>query len=272
MSESTNNHEEAKEAGFSPEQPRGIVVMQGQTLTFPAGSIVFTFDGSEVPNLPPPLLGTHMAPYWLSAAVSHGISAQVLSHETNAAWKAEDESQQSETLETELIASMQAITSSAFALDALHAALLKVSPTPETTRMAWRKNKTRRSRQMFETLRRCFRLTEDNRRGIRQFFDAIFEYRDAAVHPPSSDQPVTCHPRLLIGLDPAFARFRARNAVIVVGHTVAIIGSASKSEKVTTEAVRQSMTSLRERVEPVVEAWERSAAGAEFARLVSRFS
>lgn len=249
---------EAEEAGFSPNEPGGVFIMRGQSLTLSEFTITEYDDGRIESDGPTLSTSVHMAPYWLDAAVGHAIAAEVASHRTNAAWKRDDPEGQRSAIEAEMLASMQAITSAAFALDALHAALLQAQPTPELTRQAWRKNRTKRSRQMFETLRRAVKIDTKSQKGIKGFLDQISSFRDEAVHPPARSQPATRHPRLPVSIDPTFCKFRTRNAIAAVGYTLGLIQNVAGSKDARTPQVAERMSALLELLEPIIERWKSS--------------
>ena len=173
-------------------------------------------------------------------------------------------------LNAELLASMQAITCAAFAIDALNASILKVLPTPSATKMAWRKNRTKRSRQIFETLRRAFKMGPQSRTKIKTLLDQLSDARDTAVHPPARSQRAQRHARLPVDVDPAFNMFRARYAIVAVGAAVELIESAAKAETAQHQGVSERMAALLELVHPIGSHWRRSKAGKLFKELQRR--
>lgn len=259
--------DEAHEAGFGGVPSSGIFIMRGQSLDISSFEISISDDGEVSATSPTLSTSTHMAPYWLEAAISHAREVHRLERATNEAFRNDDADAKATCLNAELIASMQAMACAAFAIDALHSALLKVQPTPPATKEAWRKNGTKRSRQIFETLRRIFKLCPKTSLTIRTFLDQLTAARDMAVHPPSRSRPAEKHARLPVGVDPAFNMFRARNAIVCVGLAVNLIDEISKAQTVKNSKVAERMAALHELVLPLQKRWRRTLAGKSFIEL-----
>lgn len=261
---------EAQEAGFEDDDWQGIFVLRGQTIDLSAFTISVDERGEITSPGPTLSTSTHLAPYWLKAAVKHAIDAERFSHLTNKAFQSSDANRRWIALDREMVSSMQAVACSAFAIDALHAALLKVNPTPEATREAWKRNRTKRSRQIFETLRRSFVFCPKSGAKIQQFLDQLAGVRDKAVHPPSRSRPAEKHPRLPVAIDPTFVLFRARNAIAAVGMTVSLIEQSANAETARSEPVRERMHALKELVRPISRNWRRTKAARNFSTLQSQ--
>lgn len=258
---------EAYEAGFGETPWQGIFIFRGQSLDLSSFTITMSDDGEISSDGPTISTSTHMAPFWLAAAINHARDAERLSNRTNEAFRNGDADEKAHALTSELTASMQAITCSAFAVDSLFAALLKVQPTPEATKLAWRKNRTKRSRQIFETLRRAFKIGRQSSVRIKTFLDQLSDARDKAVHPPAKSKAAERHARLPVGVDPAFNLFRARNAIIAVGLTCDLIESAARAETAQSDLIRERMASLLEQVRPLTRRWKRMKVGRYFKNL-----
>ncbi len=258
---------EAHQAGFGDSPWGGVFIMRGQSLDISSFTISISDEGELSSTGPTLSTSTHMAPYWLEAAISHAREVHRLARATNEAFRADDPAAQTRCLNAELIASMQAIACSAFAIDALHASLLKVQPTPVAIKAAWRKNGTKRSRQIFETLRRAFKMGPQSKSRIKRFLDQLTTARDMAVHPPSRSKPAEKHARLPVSIDPAFNMFRARNAIVSVGLTVNLIEETGKAETASDPKVAKRMAALHELVLPLSKRWQRTSAGKEFKEL-----
>lgn len=245
-------------------------MIRGLTIDLSAFTISFDEQGEITSPGPTLSTSTHLAPYWLRAAVKHAVDAERYSHLTNDAFKNGNTDQRCNALDREMLSSMQAVACAAFAVDALHAALLKVNPTPEGTKVAWRRNGTKRSRQIYETLRRSFSFGQKSGAKICQFLDQLADARDKAVHPPSRSRPAEKHPRLPVGIDPTFVLFRARNAIAAVGMTVNLIGESAKAEKAKSEQIKERMHALHEQVRPIWRNWLRTKAAKKFLELQSQ--
>jgi hypothetical protein len=263
---------EAREAGFDDTPSNGVFLMRGQSLDLSSFTISIADDGEISATTPTLSTSTHMAPYWLRAAIGHARDAHRLAAATNQAFRTTDSLVQTRCLSAELTASMQAIACSAFAIDALHASLLKVAPTASATKEAWRKNRTKRSRQIFETIRVNFKLHPQVSTRVKVFLDQLTTARDIAVHPPSRSMPAQKHARLPVSMDPAFNTFRARNALVCVGLTVSLVEQLSEAKTVKKAKVAERMASLHELVTPLSRRWQRTSAGKAFLDLQRRDS
>lgn len=259
--------DEVHEAGFGDTPVSGVFVMRGQSLDISSFTISISDEGEISATSPTLSTSTHMAPYWLDAATVHAREVQRLAKATNEAFQNGDPDTKARCLNAELIASMQAIACSAFAIDALHSSLLKVQPTPPATKAAWRKNGTKRSRQIFETLRRNFKIGPKSSSTIQTFLDQLTAARDMAVHPPSRSKPTEKHARLPVGVDPAFNMFRARNAIVCVGLAMNLVDEISKAQTAKDAKVSERMASLHELLMPIRKRWQRSSAGKSFMEL-----
>jgi hypothetical protein len=258
---------ECVEAGFEPNDFRGVFLMQGHRVSIPSFTISFNEDGSEITSSPVTLwTGIEMTPFWLSCAVEHAIAADEASAATNEAWRSDNPQLQTTALDAEFRASLQAITSTAFALDSFHATLLDAAPIPDATLKAWRRNKTRRSRQVFETIRRNFGIGPITQAYVRDFVDRIFSFRDQAVHPTAATRATVKHPRLPVGIDQVFCIFRARNAWLSAGHAVEMLQALANFEKIRSPKVRERMEALKALLAPIGEAWRASQAAERYYR------
>lgn len=252
---------EAIEAGFQPDESRGIFLMQGQRLSLSSFSISINDDGEVTSEGPTLSTGVEMTPYWLAIAATHANSCARLVSKTNEAWNTNDPKKQVAALNAEFSAALQAITAAAFAIDALYATLKEVMPVPEATHHAWKKNRTRRSRRVFETIRRCFSLGQTTQRMLKSFLDQLFAFRDEAVHPSARTRLAIKHPRLPVGVDEAFCKFRARNAWISVGAVIEIVEGLLDSKNVRSPELAKRLEPLKTLVRPIARKWRRSAAG-----------
>lgn len=253
--------DEARDAGFDPHEWRGVFLLKGHRLSISSFSISMNDKGEMISDGPQLATGVEMMPYWLEIAIEHAIRAEKLERKTDAAWTGELIPQkQVKAIEAELKASLQAMTAAAFAIDAFYATVEEAAPTAPLTRAAWRKNNTKRSRRVYETLRRNFPLTAESQRMLQGFLDQLFSFRDRAVHPSARTSDAIKHPRLPISIDKIFCIFRARNAFVSVGQVVELINTLVRHPKIKNAAVNERMSPLKELVVPLVKRWRRSRA------------
>jgi hypothetical protein len=255
---------EADEAGFGETPWQGIFVMRGQSMDISSWRITEHDDGNVTTTSPTISTTTHMAPFWLKAAAKHARDAERLSHVTNRAFQEDLANAKADALNSEMLAAMQAMTCAAIAIDALYAALLIIQPTPTGVQNAWRKNRTKRSRQIFETFRRLFNMGPKSQAELKLFLDQLTEARDTAVHPPSKSKLAQKHARLPVSVDPAFNMFRARNAIVATGLAINLVESTARAETAKSTMTAEKMSSLHELTQPILRAWVRSKAGRVF--------
>lgn len=252
---------EATEAGFAPNDWRGIFVMQGQRLSISSFTIHMDVEGKITSPGPTLSTGVEMAPYWLDIAAREANSAVRLVSKTNEAWKSGDTDAQTKALDAEFKACLQAITAAAFAMDAFYSTVEEAAPTAEATRNAWRRNRTRRSRRVFETLRRNFPITAGSQASLGPFLDQLYSFRDLAVHPTARTREAKKHPRLPVSIDEMFSRFRGRNAWVCVGVVIEMIQALTSVPKIKSDVLRGRMVPLKNLVDPISVRWRKSPAG-----------
>jgi hypothetical protein len=119
--------------------------------------------------------------------------------------------------------SMQAVTSSAVAIDAFYAAVKdRVKLDPELT-AAWRKKRTARPRQIAEVFKRAFELAAGGFDLMSQTLEDVFKLRDQAIHPSGETSAPALHPRLKGAFDAPFVLFRFEHARLVYQVSLALI-------------------------------------------------
>lgn len=156
----------------------------------------------------------------------------------------------------ELQSAMTAISSCAFCLDGLYSAICARSPISPELRGAWQRNKTKRSRRVFETLKAKFELGSGTDEAS-QHIETLYRFRDLAVHPPTSFEDPVLDPELNVGTAPLVVRFRAANARAVTGvelglikHILANVRAAESRELI------EWAVAANEKLEPLIERWK----------------
>jgi hypothetical protein len=183
---------------------------------------------------------TDMWRFWLRGAIdAAAVAADVAGHiplmlervEAGAATYAVD---LADLAIRELIASMQAITASAFAIDGFYATVKYRSP-PHPDQAKWDDNETARYKQITETFFYHLRIGDQKvKKQIRTWVSELYEFRDAAVHPPSKHREFVYRPDLNASVDPSFDTFRRKNAVeapakaiVILDYLVSYLGKGS---------------------------------------------
>ncbi|MEN4446420.1 hypothetical protein [Mycobacterium sp. SM3041] len=173
-------------------------------------------------------LRTDMWRFWLADAIDAAATALAASGEIPELYKQFEagdlaEDALDEVVVRELIASLRAISAAAFAIDAFYASIKSRSPE-HPDQAAWSKKRTARYIQVSETITRHLKINDSTiKTRIRTNIQAVFEYRDKAVHPPSEFYEAVYRSDLNVGLDRAFVMFRAENAVSAMGTAVDLL-------------------------------------------------
>jgi hypothetical protein len=172
-------------------------------------------------------LRTDMWPYWLEEAIDAAVAAddaakQILPlYEQFEAGNATDEDFDP-LLFRELKATMRAITSCAFAIDALYASVKARSPRHPHQDM-WDEKGTARQKQVADTFRVQLRINKPATvKEIKRRVSQIFRFRGWAVHPGSKFRKPIYRPDLNVALDWHFTVFRGENAVMATAMTIAL--------------------------------------------------
>lgn len=108
-------------------------------------------------------------------------------------------------IEREFRASMQALSSAAFAIDGFYASTVEHAPEA-------RVQSDNRAACILETLKRAYDIRGDQQAAVGKPLSEIFTYRDRAVHPPASFAQPAPHPVYGVSMEPRFVMFRVENA------------------------------------------------------------
>jgi hypothetical protein len=232
----------------------GVFISRGMTVAIPDGGLVISLkeDGKPTFSL---TLHVHfdVCPTWLELALRHLEDAKERQSARIAAWKAKDENSKVATLEREFEASMQAIMSSAIAIDAFYAVIQTKVNVPQAIITKWRDKRTPRYAQISEILRRAFTLKPEGFRALRQNLREIYRLRDLAIHPSGRIDAPIFHPELQVGVEWRFAYFRYENALLVVRETVRMLCELITSGKPKNGEVRKYAEALLPRIKPLQE-------------------
>src|ERR1700754_2432621 len=137
----------------------GVFVSKGVNVRIPAGGLRISIDPSGRLQRSFRLhLHFDVVPSWTALALRHLADAHNDKFARERAWSAEVEDDKGSTLECEFQSSMQAIMSSAIALDAFYAVLQDRMKIDQALRDKWRANRTPRYAQMSEVIRMAFQL------------------------------------------------------------------------------------------------------------------
>ena len=232
----------------------GVFISRGMTVAIPDGGLVISF-GKEGKPTGSVTLHVHfdVCPTWLELALRHLEDAKEKQSARMVAWKTTDENSKAMTLEREFEASMQAIMSSAIAIDAFYAVIHTKAKVPQTLITKWREKRTPRYAQISEVLRIAFTLKPKGFLVLRKNLQEIFKLRDLAIHPSGKIDLPILHPELQVGVEWRFAYFRYENALLVVRETVRMLCELVTSGKPKNGEVQKYAEVLRPRIQPLQE-------------------
>ncbi len=213
-------------------QPGGVFFRRGSQLRIPEGGIVITLDAEGRPVVAKPVIPqarTDMWPPWLHDAVDATVAARdaealVLAEvatvaAAGATGKQPDQEHLADLLDLELRHSMRAITAAAFAVDAFYASV-QARSTQHPDRAKWRKNRTARHAQVYETLRYHLKLRQPGSAEFRARIKELFQFRDWAVHPNAEWKNFEYRASLGRGVDWRYVAFCAPHAEAAVIKTL----------------------------------------------------
>jgi hypothetical protein len=226
-------------------------------------SIPIALDGTPTVGTATAEMRTDMWRFWLEEAIDAAVEAAHFADQIPPLYeKYESGEATDEELDRlavrELIASMRAITASAFAIDAFYASVKARSPKHPHQDM-WHEKGTARHKQVADTLRVQLRIT--NRQAVKEVkrrISQVFRFRDWAVHPGSKFREPVYRQDLNAALDWHFTVFRRENAVSATGMTVQLLDSlvavlhrGSKELAEQKQGARQAMDVILDRYEAI---------------------
>jgi len=189
---------------------------------------------------------------WLAIASDELRSAKVTRQSLVEAAQRQDFNAKLEALETEMKASMVAISASSFALDAFYARVKELAPPPQELVTAWRKNKTARHRQVTELQLRNFAYKPGAPDELRQNTESLYKLRDWLVHPPADFKPVQLHPVLKEAFEWRKTVFTFENAQQSHNFALAVIKVSVESSKPKEKALREWCINAQKLLEPLL--------------------
>jgi hypothetical protein len=208
-------------------------------------------------------LRTDMWRFWLEDAIDAAVAAAAAAdqirpiYEQFEAGNATDEDLDRLAIR-ELIASMRAITASAFAIDAFYGSVKARSPKHPHQDM-WHEKGTARHKQVADTFRVHLRINKPATvKEIKHRVSQVFRFRDLAVHPGSKFREPIYRPDFNVALDWHFTVFRRENAINATALTIAMLDSlvsfmdrGSKELAEQKQGARRAMDAILDRYEAI---------------------
>jgi hypothetical protein len=224
----------------------GVFISKGMNVGVPVSGLQISIDssGGLVGSL---RLQLHfdVVPSWTALAIRHLADAHNDKLARQNAWSANVEDDKRQTLEREFQSSMQAIMSSAIALDAFYAALQDKVKIDQTLREKWRNNRTARYAQITEVIRLAFLLKPKGSAALRNNLKEIYRLRDLAVHPSATLKDSIQHPELGVGVEWRFYYFRFDHALLVVRSAVEMIHDLVAQGTAANESIKTYAATLK---------------------------
>jgi hypothetical protein len=224
----------------------GVFISKGMNVSVPVGGLRISIEpsGGLKSNL---RLQLHfdVVPSWTALALKHLADAHSDKLARERAWSADVEEDKGPALEREFQSSMQAIMSSAIALDAFYAMLQDRVKIDQTLRDKWRANRTARYAQITEVIRIAFQLRPKGSAALRNNLKEIYRLRDLAVHPSAASKDPIMHPELGVSVEWRFFYFRFDHALLVVRGAVETIHELVTRGTPTNDAIKNYSATLK---------------------------
>lgn len=190
---------------------------------------------------------------WAAITLQHRRTALEARERRIAAFEQEDDGvSRGASLEDEFSTSMQTIVSAAICIDALYDQVARVTDVAESTRKAWKSNKTARYKQVAETLRTAFEVHGEKFERLRRRLHVIYTLRDAAVHPSMKPQLPRLHPDHDVAMAWHLVEYRGDVADGVACRTMDVLWDFTHQDKLRSEKLQKLMGSLKVRLEQIL--------------------
>lgn len=239
--------------------PGGIYISSGMTMSIPEGGLKISVgnDGKVSASSCNFIVGLDVTHHWLTIALDHLLDCEAAASELLPRWKSgEDGEQIGALLEQEFFHGMQAISASAFAIDAFYGSVISCIAIPPDLLGAWKRNKTSRSNQICEVLRRGFRIGPKSSKQMREVLKQIFSFRDKAVHPNNTLSEPIWHPTLEVGMEWRFVVFRVENARNALAFALTVLSQITRRPKPENKKLVAYSTGAAKRIDPTLERYE----------------
>ena len=206
----------------------GVLIFEGMKVGLLPGDLTISLDEQGKPTSQFVLSTAYnVVPLWLLAAHDNLKSALMAQKRLKEDWSSGSEAnQQRQLLINELVPSMQTVIACGIALDGFYEILKPHAKLSAADIAKWKKNKTSRSAQIFETLRRTVGTPKGKTRDVRKIIKQIIDLRDQAVHPTNRLRHAVFRSDLSVAVDWKFAAFSAENAKVCFTNTMQIFSLA----------------------------------------------
>lgn len=197
-----------------------------------------------------------VVPHWLAIALKHLQVAGAEHARLSPAWQEQANDEIARVLEAEFFASMQAVMAAAISMDAFYARVKEYVIIPSPMLDAWRQKGTARYKQVYETIRRGFKVRKEALPKLREALKEIYRFRDSAVHPDQQLAKPLTHPDLGVGTEWRFVYYRFENAKGLVNVSLSLIIQLLNSPKPNNPDLQRYALESLSLLQPLVDEWE----------------
>jgi hypothetical protein len=234
----------------------GVFITRGMRIQIPPGGLTVSLSSDGSPDVSLHfLVSLDMCPYWLEIAVGHLRNAAVARGELQGAKRSSVNQDAGSALEHEFSAGMQAITSSAIALDALYASVRDRITVPASVITTWQTKRTARHRQVSEVFRRAFRVKGKGFRNLSTIAAQLYRFRDLAVHPAATFTNPVPHPIIGSATEWRFVSFGYESAHAAVRGALALVVQLARIPRAKNGPIVAYCRDLEKRLQPLVDQW-----------------
>ena len=201
----------------------GVLIFKGMKVGFLPDDFKITITENGISNSTL-ILSTayNVIPLWMKIAHDSLKQSKLASKAISEKW-CENADIQKELLIAELAPSMQVFVACGIGLDAVYDTIRPYVNISQQEIDSWRKNRTSRSKQIVEVIRRAYKLKPDIHKNINGCVSEIIKYRDMAVHPSLELKNTRTRPDIQVGVDWKFSAYRFSNAEWCLTSTINMI-------------------------------------------------
>lgn len=238
----------------------GIFISEGMSLRITDIRLTVGADGNVVDSSMKWQVALDVWPIWLDVALQHATEAlearsRLIAAVENAPNGEIEGDLQARLMKEEATAGMVAIAAAAFALDNFADSVREFAPNIDSAKREWQSAGTARHRQIAETLRRTFRVTNSGAKSLADGISQIFKFRDWAVHPSGNFREPVQHDHLDVAVEWRFVAFRASNAAHTAFAATSIISQCIRAPRTSNTKLVEWCEGKESRITPL---WNRA--------------
>jgi hypothetical protein len=241
----------------SARKPGGILITRSLRVAIPPGGFSISInDQGEIASKVDIHVSLDVSDHWLWIAMHHVDEGNVAKANLELVWPSGDDSQAIPLLENEFVHGMQSVAAAAFALDAFYGQVKECAPVPKDVTEAWNNNRTSRHARLAESFRRAFDMGPKSAAQLRTALAVVFALRGLTVHPPATIAAAVWHPRLEVGMEWRFVRFRVEEAQGAAGFALSLLWQLAHRPKAKFVSLVDYCRGAIIRFDPILKEWE----------------